>query len=696
MRSSPRFWIALFVLLALFAGSVWWWLTRISRPTESAQAAASARTGAETPDNALDETRAGQAPPPADSPTPTVVSPYATTPSSTPLPREPRGLWAATVPAPLNYVDRLPPEHRTAFENFRAAYPSVDPTETEAFHEALLEERRRYGLELSEASGVAFTDWLRPTERMQAALVVARGEHIGIAINGTDARGRGYTLVGFRGVDPIYSFTQNTGPSRTTGANLLRANEAFDPVVGAALTGDGLYVNVNDHGTIYEHTEFQLPNSGGSRIVYKEINDGGDRDHMTHVAGTVGAWGYTATLMGMVPRVWFRSLIQQSTSHIYGYGMQWPGQKATSTNPRTGQIEFRSVMGTTSLGLTDSTGQYTSTAALYDQVMWDYPYYIHFYAASNDGSGMRTLGANNPIAKNITTIAAADAVTRDANGNYVSRGSVAGFSSRGPTLDGRIKPDLTANGTGVTSTTGSTGTSTYQGTSMATPNASGSTVLLIDYVRQRFPGHYLRSSTLRALLVNTADDRGRQGPDYEYGWGVMNVHRAAVIVKRYADTPATRVVLEDRLASGQTWTASYVYDGTGPLRVTLAWIDLPGSASTTTAPNLVNNLDLRVTGPTGTTHLPFIMPYTTGQGATPAYDASLYTATATTGNNVTDNIEQVLISSPPAGTYTVSVSHTGSLSGGSQCFSLAVLGAAQTAALGPIDILDCTDCDRAV
>jgi len=611
--------------------------------------------------------------------------------ASAALSRVPQGKWAEMVPALEEYAGALPQQRQEALAQFRRRFPSVDPTDRQSFHAALLEKRAEFGARLTDATAAQYHEWIAAMESMQAELVAARGRHIGIALHGRekarDGSTRSFSLIGFDGVTPVYAFTQNAAAAESTGANLVRLNAAYDPALAAPADGSGLYVNVNDHGTIYdENPEFQLPGDGGTRVVYKEINDLGERAHMTHVAGTVGAWGYNANLMGMAPRLWIRSHIQQYSTDITGMGMRYPNQLSTTTNPRTGETEMQSVMGTTSLGITDtntSRGVYTSTSALYDTTLRDYPYYTHFYAASNDGSAYATLGTDWPVAKNIITIGSVSDVTRDDAGNYVSGGNISSFSSRGPTFDGRIKPDLTANGEGLTSPSSATGSSSMSGTSMATPNASGSATLLIDYIRRKLPGHHLRSSTLKALLVNTATDRGTPGPDYSYGWGVINVKAAADTVKRYAEAPASRVLLEDELAPGQTWTTTYSTDGSAPIRVTLTWLDPAGASQSTTttdrSPRLVNDLDVRVIHESGTTHQPYVMPFVIN-----GYNTADYGATATTGDNFTDNTEQVYIAAPAAGTYTVQITHDGTLLGGApQAFSLVVSGMESTAPVAP-------------
>lgn len=613
------------------------------------------------------------------------------------LSREPQGKWATAVPPISEYSAGLPPAQQATLAEFQKAFPATDPTETQAFYESALAQRRALGTELTDATAAQYAAWMKRAEHMRQALVDARGTHIGIALAGTE-NGRSFRLAGFEGARPVYIFTQNVDAAISTGANLLRLNAAFDPFVGDTISGSGLYVSLTDLGTIYEHPEFQLPDSAGSRIILRQT--GTDSDHASHCAGTIGAWGYDPTLIGMAPRVWLRSLVYpyNVVAGILDYGMRYPGETLDggTANPRTGALQVRSAVGSTSLGATDSNtnrGVYTSDSAAWDQAMWDYPYYIEFYAAGNDGSGgttFATLCEDQQIAKNITTIGNVWDVTRDASGNITGGGTIFGSSSLGPAFDGRIKPDLCGNGALLKSTTTDSGSLTFSGTSMATPDVAGSAVLLVDYYGKRFPGHFLRSSTLRALLVNAADDLGNAGPDYTFGWGMANVKKAGDIVKRYANSPASRVLVEDSLASGGSYSATYRYDGSGPIRVTLAWIDPPGTgqfASGATHTNaLVNNLNLRLISPGGATNLPFVMPFVTGQGTNAAFSAALYTNAATTGTNTTDNIEQVYVASPPPGDYTLQVTvgnADGALTNGSQKFSLAVSGMAQTAAIAP-------------
>ena len=279
------------------------------------------------------------------------------------------------------------------------------------------------------------------------------------------------------------------------------------------------------------------------------------------------------------------------------------------------------------------------------------------------------------------TVANGNDLNRDANGNPSSNIGIVGSSSRGPTDDGRIKPDITGNGNGLTSTKGTgTGTSRKTGTSMASPNVAGSSILLQDYFSKRFPGHLMRANTLKNLILHTADEAGAVGPDYRYGWGYMNTLRGAELIDAYADNPGNQRMLEAILEDGETHTYTYEWDGVSPIRVTLFWEDAPPTFVTSSnddrTPDLLNDLDVRVSAPSTTQHLPWAMPFVIN-----GFDSDDFTTPATRADNTTDNTEQVLIDTPSeVGIYTVSITHKGSLidsSGGAvsgQRYSLMVSG----------------------
>jgi hypothetical protein len=318
------------------------------------------------------------------------------------------------------------------------------------------------------------------------------------------------------------------------------------------------------------------------------------------------------------------------------------------------------------------------------------PYYLVFWAAGNEQDTLTALGGYQSItfsglSKNILTVGAADdAVTSGVRD--ISKGTLAYFSSMGPCDDGRIKPDLVANGVNVNSCISTSDTAydaTYSGTSMATPNAAGSATLLVQLYSREFSSQRMRSSMLKALLIHTADDVGRPGPDYQYGWGYLNVKAAADIILAHKASLAAPKMVDDSISnSSKTKSYNYVWDGASPLKATLCWTDPAGTAQTAAdsrTPNLKHNLDLKITAPDGTTiYQPYTMPFVG------TWTQASMTLNATKGKNNVDNVERVDLPAPTqAGTYIVTVSLDGTLTTSTQAFSLVVTGASSVEANPP-------------
>jgi hypothetical protein len=249
-------------------------------------------------------------------------------------------------------------------------------------------------------------------------------------------------------------------------------------------------------------------------------------------------------------------------------------------------------------------------------------------------------------------------------GGYTGTGSVsiAGFSSWGPTDDGRIKPDVVAAGVGLTTPVRNPAdpnnpyyyTTNASGTSFSSPSAAGAVGLLVD-LRTRLVQEYpYLASTLKGLLIHAADEAQTRGPDYRTGWGLINADTAAELVQADFDAGGKQFIKEVTLLDGDYVEFAITATGSVPLKVTICWTDPAGGAQPLqldpTNRVLVNDLDLRVIGPSGTTNLPWVL--------NPASPSNA----ATTGDNYRDNVEQVVITNAIAGTqYVVRVTHKGIL-----------------------------------
>ncbi|MDB6076875.1 MAG: hypothetical protein JWO82_622, partial [Akkermansiaceae bacterium] len=553
------------------------------------------------------------------------------------------------------------------------------------------------------------------TGRRQAAL--ARAAALGIRQDGRDANGRRYSLIRFDGNRPRYYTSYNANAAISTGANLLQA-------APASLNGSGFTFGLWDGGLALSfHQELN------GRVTPKDSAD--YDDHATHVAGTLAAFGVKAAAKGMSPGAkidsydWFDDFAELAdraatypgepgklyiSNHSYGLITGYfPDPNAANSWDWYGD-------GTLSNSIEQDFGRYSDDTAAEDAIAYAAPYFLMFRAAGNDrddnpvagdqvyffstgvsatydpakhpkGDGTYRNGfeniAGDALAKNLMTVGSVgDAVT--SGSRDPSKAAMSEYSSWGPTDDGRIKPDVVANGETLYSSvaTGSSDYDTYSGTSMASPNAAGSSMLLVQLYNKLFPGQYMRASTLKGLIIQTCDDLGNPGPDYKYGWGLVNVKAAADLLNDQSANPGKNLLSENQLNSAvPSRTETLTWDGVSPIRATLSWTDPAATEVTTSdsrAPRLVNDLNLRIVGPNGTTYRPFVMPFVG------IWTEASMNLPATTGINTTDNVEQVLIQSPVAGDYQVIIDTPGALSSGSQTYSLIISGSASRTLPAPI------------
>ncbi|HTI93544.1 MAG TPA: S8 family serine peptidase [Puia sp.] len=303
----------------------------------------------------------------------------------------------------------------------------------------------------------------------------------------------------------------------------------------------------------------------------------------------------------------------------------------------------------------------------------------NFINAGNRPAGISSNTGYNTIAtygnsKNILTLGAVNPIP----GGYHKPGDVvlADFSSLGPSGDGRIKPDLVADGVNVLSSisTSDNAYDIYSGTSMATPASAGSSFLLQEYY-YKLHNTFMLSSTLKGLLIHTADEAGASpGPDYAFGWGLINMERAAAVITADNGDHSQQIIQ----GSLSTTTASATYtvtaSGKAPVAATICWTDVPGTPATIPANShnfrdvgikLVNDLDLRITdNVSNKVYYPWIL------------DPNNPGAAATKGDNIRDNVEKVELSDSliPGRSYTITVSHKGTIQRTTQTYSLLISG----------------------
>ena len=436
---------------------------------------------------------------------------------------------------------------------------------------------------------------------------------------------------------PLYIKTEsNVTAAATTGASQLWPGGSS----GLNLSGSSLSVKnklaVWDGGSVLSNHQELI-----GRVTQQDVPSSVS-DHATHVAGTMIASGISASAKGMAYGIqgllaydfgndmseMFGSAANLLVSnHSYGFSAGW---EFTSGEWRW--------YGQTGSNEDYNFGYYNSNAQLWDSIAYNAPYYLIVKSSGNkrsengpsvggaykrwDGSawvadvrtaGMSSNDAYNTIerngnSKNILTVGAIQGLP---NGYQNSSGVLmSSFSSWGPTDDGRIKPDVVGMGVNLTSSV-STSTTSYgnmSGTSMSAPNVSGSLILLQEYYEKLHPGNFMRSATLKGLAIHTAEEAGfAVGPDYVYGWGVLNVNKASDVIK--SNNLGSHKIYENVLTNGSSYTTNVM--STGPLTVTLSWTDPKGNVVQSNILNnpelkLVHDLDLRITKGS-TTYMPWVL-----------------------------------------------------------------------------------------
>ena len=513
-------------------------------------------------------------------------------------------------------------------------------------------------------------------------------------------------IIALQGVDdlglPIYFITDNntTAAATTNTAKLYAGGGLGLSLSGSTMPNDK--IAIWDGGAILTtHTEFAT-----GRIRTRD-NATTLSSHATHVAGTMMAAGIYPAAKGMafgLPQLLafdFNSDVAEMSAnaasllisnHSYGSLAGW--QYNSDVTPA--RWEFYGAAGANE---DFKFGYYNSAASSWDQICYNAPYYLPVKSAGNNrnetgpavgepyfrynSSGVMVSAGNRPegissnngydilstysTAKNILTVGAINPLPFGPTST--SSIQISSFSSWGPTDDGRIKPDIVGDGVNLTSTTSANTTAyaTLSGTSMSSPNVSGSLVLLQELYSQRNAGAYMRSATLKALVLGTATEAGANpGPDYIYGWGLLNTEEAA---KAILARNAKSLINESTLAQGATQTLNVVASGNGPLIATICWTDPEATAVATAnalnngAIRLVNDLDISVRDDKNNIYRAWIL------------DPANPSAAATTGDNIRDNVEQVYIANAtPGKNYTLTISHKGTLSKGPQAFSTVVTG----------------------
>lgn len=388
-------------------------------------------------------------------------------------------------------------------------------------------------------------------------------------------------------------------------------------IAGKNLNGSGVFMGIGDNADITTtHIDFT------GRVISRVYS--GPAVHGTHTSGTAaGAGLLNPKNKGVAPKSTivsqlFSDIIANTPTYITDYNMQVTNNSYTSAD----------------IGCVGN-NQYDILSSFVDNQLQTNTKLVHCFAAGNDGGitcngypqAFATIKSGWQTAKNVISVGSIDAST------YI----ISPTSSRGPVADGRLKPEIVANGINTTSAITNNTYFPSSGTSMASPVVAGAIALLQQRHKQLNANVYPNSALVKVLLCNTAQDEGNPGPDYTYGFGLINVRRAVEAMEN-------NQYIQGTIINAQTQQNNLIVPaGVRRLKVMLYWNDveaLPNPASA-----LVNDLDLTVTDPLAIDVLPLIL------NATPAG----VTNNALPGADHINNIEQVVIDNPIAGNYSLNV-----------------------------------------
>lgn len=390
-------------------------------------------------------------------------------------------------------------------------------------------------------------------------------------------------------------------------------------------TGKGVTVAVADSGLDLGTADLIHPDLEGrvdAFFYYGNLTDASDEhSHGTHVTGIIAGNGATGETdengylygLGVAPEA--HIVAQRIFDGVGGYEPPASMDILTTDAVRSG-----AVIGSNSWG-DDTQGRYDTSAMQFDALVrdadpntpGDQPYILEF-SAGNAGPAERTIGSP-AVAKNVIATGASQNNRFDFFIYADGQETMADFSSRGPCEDGRIKPDVVAPGTWISSLQSSAASDEnawlaidqfyqYQGgTSQAGPHASGAAAVFVQYYRETHNGKTPSPALVKAALINSAVDMdndiaiglGGTGyvPNNHEGWGRVDMTELIGSNRGYDFTDQTAL-----LTNGQSFEKRfYLASSDEPLKVTLAYTDVPGFPPA--IPALVNDLDLEVQAPNG-------------------------------------------------------------------------------------------------
>ncbi len=406
-------------------------------------------------------------------------------------------------------------------------------------------------------------------------------------------------------------------PDDIRGRSIHRANILDTETAGGwNYDGEGIGVLCRDDGNVGPHIDFE------GRYMGPLNSAANGQGHGDGVSGIMAGSG------NLNPKN--RGMAAGADLYVVNYNSSFLDA------PTVNLINDGSVQVTNSSYSNGCNAGYTTATVTVDTQMTTLPNLLHVFSAGNSNGQNCGYGAGSQWGNITGGHKQGKNVIATANLSY--NGGLQGSSSRGPAHDGRIKPDISAHGQGQVSTNQNNSYQVFGGTSAAAPGIAGIAGQL-NHLFLDMNGTLPPGSLIKAALLNTANDYGNVGPDFKYGWGLVNAGRAGKLLEdgRY---------ITSNISQGATNTHTInVPAGTEQVRFMIYWADAPATPGAN--PALVNDLDLVVTDPSSGTHLPYLLDHTPNP-------VNLDTP-AGNGIDRLNNVEQVVINTPAAGNYDVDV-----------------------------------------
>lgn len=417
-------------------------------------------------------------------------------------------------------------------------------------------------------------------------------------------------------IEPYYQdVLLNSNATALTNTQIVKSPSSLG---GENLSGKGVVIGIGDDG-INAHSDIN------HRLI-RQFNPVISSGHAIHVSVTAAGNGIiNESATGFASQA---DVISHFFNAVLVYGQaMYEDYNMTLTNNSYAQM----------VGECEYAGVYTSISEAVDEMIYNNRKLFHIFASGNDG-----LKTCSPYPTGFGTVVGFYQASKNAlvvgnigkNLQYLYNGS-----SKGPVRDGRIKPEIGANGVLVYSGWNNDTYVPNNGTSMACPNVTGAAALITEKYKLLHDGELPDSDLLKALLMNGAQDVYNPGPDFFYGFGVMNLKQSITMLNNAQ-------YIQDSILHGESKT----FDITVPANVSKAkfmvyWHDLPATPTPddNTLPKLINDLDMTLTTPSSGVLQPWILnPYAP-------------TDPAVRGIDRINNVEQISLDFPTSGTYTVNL-----------------------------------------